>query len=103
MQNLFQVKNDIPEKHLQLMLVCNSNKFLYQQAFYKLKHKILSKHGKVDGYDLQIVKRKCNACNGTGIYDKADNIECNRCNSGIYSTSQYILKRYFSNGCSFLR
>ena len=89
-------KTDIPERHLQMMLVCNSQRFLFQQAFYALKHKILEKHGHPDGMDLQIIKKTCHSCNGTGTFDEPG--DCYKCGgSGVYTTNHYILKRYKIN------
>lgn len=94
MSGLF--KTDIPEKHFQMLLICNSANFVYKQSFYKLKHKILSKHGHADGMDLQIVQHKCWTCNGTGKYNEPG--DCWSCNgSGIYNTNYFILRRYKIN------
>lgn len=58
MNTLFETKLDIPAKHLQMMIICNSVPFPHKQQFYSLKHKILSEHGRADGYDLQIIVKK---------------------------------------------
>lgn len=102
MSNLFELKTDIPLKHLRLFMVCNSKPFAGQQQFYTLKKKMLEKYGHADGYDLQIVKKKCWSCAGTGIYDKQEDIACYKCcGTGIYDTRYYILKRYILNGNLF--
>lgn len=77
------------------LLVCNAAaNHQYKQAFYKLKHAILEKHGHVDGYDKQTIVHKCWTCKGTG---KWNGQTCNRCFNGIYRVNIYILKRYRMN------
>lgn len=64
-------------------------------VFYPLKDKLLRLYGKHDGWDLQVIEKKCWGCDGTGIDDWNDGCECYACQgTGIYSTRNIRLDRY---------
>lgn len=54
-------------------LLHHANRFSKDQAFYKVKDRILSKHGKQVGYDIQSLPgKKCFSCHGTGRHARWD-------------------------------
>lgn len=80
---------EFPEKDLNLLLACNgANNWTMKQKFYSLKATILNKHGSFDEYDLQILQKKCDRCDGKG---------CDVCVNGIYNVNKIALKRYLVN------
>lgn len=69
-----------------------------QDAFYRIKDAILSKHGKIIGYDIQHIKgKRCNSCDGHGRhwhyghngkpYDYSD---CYHCWGGWYKLPIWV-------------
>ena len=89
--------------------MANTGKYPEKQLFYEhVKKPILSTHGVSDGYDLQIIKKKCWSCDGTGVYKKyhyeygerflLKKEECWHCVNGIYETKYIWLKRSIING-----
>jgi len=66
--------------------------------FYKIKDRILKKHGKTIGYDYQhFNQQECYSCNGTGLHyhyddeDYGDYEDCWHCGgTGIYNTEKWI-------------
>ncbi len=81
-----------------LFFVCNSGAYSEKEDyFYPLKDKLLKKHGKPDGYDLQVIDHKCCSCDGEGYLEFSDNSRelCEDCEgTGIYKTARVILSRY---------
>lgn len=101
----FKENADIPEAHFHAFRVCNSaGAWHYKQSFYRLKNEILQKYGHEADYDLQVIKKPCYSCNGTGKF-KSDwkmTETCWSCNgSGIYQTKKVVLKRWVLNGAIF--
>lgn len=99
---LFKDNTDIPEAHFHAFKACNSaSLWHYKQSFYRLKNEILQKYGHEADYDLQIIKKQCYFCNGTGKFKLAGKLPetCWSCNgSGIYQTKKVVLKRWLLNG-----
>ena len=95
----------IPEAHLRALLICNSaDNWVYKHQFYKIKTLILLKYGKVDGYDLQTIKKGCYSCNGKGIYKSSYKLPetCWNCfGTGIYKEKHVVLSRFILNGHLF--
>lgn len=98
-----EIGTNIPASHFYAFKACNNGgSYWYKQDFYKLKNLMLDLFGHDDGYDLQIIKKKCYSCNGTGMYCKYD--ECFNCGgTGIFDTKEVVLKRYRLNGEVFHR
>lgn len=91
---------DIPAAHLYALQVCNAGVWPYKRPFYKLKNTILQKHGHPAGYDLQVIKKKCWNCSGTGWFTHRQ--RCRSCGGdGNYSISKVLLYRYLINGCIY--
>ncbi|HRG38021.1 MAG TPA: hypothetical protein PK289_05785 [Bacteroidia bacterium] len=98
---LFPETLDIPEAHMKAFIICNSSP---TQTFYLLKDKILTKYGHRNDYDLQIIKKTCNSCNGTGKFkcNWKPTETCWSClGDGIYMKKQIILERWILNGNLF--
>lgn len=75
----FQNRPDLPAEDFALFHMLNASPkqwgdgqpLMYYDdkgAFYLLKDVILNQHGRTDGYDMQIIKRQCRHCDGTGLY-----------------------------------
>lgn len=98
-------KLDIHKSHLYALKVCNSAvNWSEKQSFYTFKKHILKKYGNEDGYDLQVIKKECYDCNGTGVFkcNWKPTETCWSClGSGTYKTKSFILKRYFINRVLF--
>lgn len=93
------ITNDIPPGHLYAFKVCNSaGAWWCQRAFYALKNQLLEKYGHPADYDLQIIKKQCYACGGTGRFR---DMRCNRCDNGIYQIRKVVLKRFILNNQLF--
>ena len=99
----FKENADIPESHLHAFIVCNSagKYWRHQRAFYKLKNEMLEKYGHACDYDLQVIKKECYTCGGSGMY--SETARCHNCDNGIYAIRKYVLKRYLLNGAIFHR
>ena len=68
-----------------------------REDFYKLKQAILEKYGKIVGYDVQHIVKRCWSCRDGWIYEYGDNFpsdECRRCTRGIYSERFILLERW---------
>ena len=102
----FEQNLDIPKSHFHAFLVCNSaaSKWSHKSAFYTLKNKMLDAFGHKVEFDLQIIKKQCYACNGTGVF-KCNwklNETCWGClGSGIFKTKRVILQRFVLNANVF--
>jgi hypothetical protein len=81
-------------------LLHHANRETKMEEFYRIKDRILTRYGKVIGYDVQFIEGKiCHSCNGTGVYKKYSwytgkvyEIEsCNRCWRGWYKPNTWIL------------
>jgi len=80
-------------------LLHNANRsvpFLHKEAFYRIKTKILTKHGIKTGQEVQHIIKECNRCNGTGIFvcGWKQPEPCMYCNDGIYSQFWTLLDKY---------
>jgi len=82
------------------ILLHHANRETRADEFYKIKDRVLSRYGKVIGYDVQFIEGKiCHSCNGTGLYKKYSwftgkvyEIEsCNRCWHGWYKPNTWVL------------
>lgn len=109
----FQQKEDLPEEDFLLFSQLNSSPRYWQNdwphlsydsdkdAFYELKDIILNGFGRTDGYDLQVIKRTCRHCDGTGrhcYWIKHLAERCWQCGgTGIYEKVQVALRRYILN------
>jgi hypothetical protein len=79
-------------------LLHHANRFGKDNEFYAVKDRILTKHGKHVGYDVQHIEgKKCFTCHGTGKYDKWDQYGiydpdwCWHCaGNGFYKDPQWI-------------
>lgn len=96
-----------PELHLRLMIICNNgNEHQFnKQHFYVMKHALLEQFGTKDGYDVQVIIKKCYSCKD-GIYNHWEDEEyhevCWNCNgSGIYSNTIWKLNRFKINDYLF--
>jgi len=107
---------EIKEEHVSLLQKANAGTYAEKQDwFYPFKAALLKKHAAEDGYDLQIIKKTCwtchgsgkaNVCNSCSYNGGCDNcwhpssiigkeVSCPKCNgTGIYSRKEYWLKRY---------
>ena len=90
---------------------------LRKSTFYAFKDRLLQKYGTFDGYDKQILIKKCFGCGGTGKYDpcrgcdyfgpcdlcnRLKNQPCRRCNeTGIFEQRTIWLARYLIGGRTF--
>ena len=95
----YKDNSDIPAIDFYFFKVCNSVPRFHnlRHSIYELKNKILNKYGVNNGsYDLQIIKRKCHNCNGTG--KRWNGEDCFRCSNGVYRIDYVALKRYTLNG-----
>ena len=101
----FEQKLDIPKSHFHAFLVCNSAAGWHRKGlFYELKTKLLKQFGHDADYDLQIIKKICNTCNGTGVFKCSWKLPetCWSCHGfKIYQTKEVILKRYILNESLF--
>lgn len=94
---------DIPELDFLAFTACNNapKGWIQKPTFYLLKNDMLQDYGTYDGYDLQIIQRKCHSCDGKGNYWTGE--ACYRCRAGIYETMLVALKRYVLNDVLFHR
>lgn len=109
----FPVTEDIAPLLFNYFIACNraSKSWTYKQDFYTLKNLILDKHGRFDGYDLQIIEKRCWSCNGTGEYcnyysyqSSNGKEECWKCDgTGVYEKKAIALMRYVLNDQLFHR
>lgn len=92
---------DIPVKHYNAFVVCNNtNHYYYKKSFYVFKYMLLQKYGHFDQYDLQVIKKTCWSCEGTGKFKCSwkPTEFCWSCGGGgIYETKNILLKRYILN------
>lgn len=80
-------------------LLHHANRETKADQFYKIKDRILSKYGKVVGYDVQFIEGKiCHSCNGNGVHKKVswsgwvyDIQPCFRCWNGWYKQPTWVL------------
>ena len=72
-------------------------------AVYRLKDRILTRHGIPDGTDLQILTLHCRACNGRGHHGPEWRVDfCRKClGSGIYAKDFIPLGRFQLGGRLF--
>lgn len=99
MQTSIPMPQDIPAFDFKMFKVLNScnDSTLKYSFYYNLKGEILDKYASTDFYDLQIIDRKCNNCNGSRKHWNGE--PCLRCNAtGIFRTDKVFLKRYVLNG-----
>lgn len=99
--------NTFPELHLKLMIICNNapSHAFDKQHFYEMKHVLLEQFATQDGFDVQIINKKCHSCKN-GVWNhwerKEIQVQCNRCDgTSIYSTTIWKLKRYLLNDYLF--
>ena len=95
---------DISEIDFKAFNICNSaNSWIYKQQFYTLKNSILETYGHENGYDLQVIKKICHSCDGTGKFTSDWKVteQCWNCDNGVYKTKKVVLKRYILNGDLF--
>jgi len=94
---------DIPASQFYAFKACNNGgSYWYKQDFYKLKNQLLDLFGHEDGYDLQVIVKRCHSCSGTGMYWQDE--ECFKCGgTGIYAIKNVVLERYKLNGELFHR
>lgn len=86
-------------------LVHHANRLGKNEYFYKIKNKIVRKYGTLIDYDVQFIEgKKCNSCNGTGLYSKHDHYNgwyketCWNCYNGWYKRPVWVLLAKFSLG-----
>ena len=98
----------LSEKHAELFFKANAGSYELKQSFYKhIKHQVLEVYGIDDGFDLQVIKKTCYSCDGTGIFKHYhwEHEErflirkegCYNCLNGVYMTKEILLKRYLLN------
>lgn len=75
-----------------MLKIANSNPTPCSNEFYRVKDRILTKWGKPDGFDTQIIEKVCWGCNGTGDYNGRTCYKCG--GDGIYSIRTITLARY---------
>jgi len=92
--------NEFTDTDFKRFQLCNSANFWLKQEFYAFKFSFLEANAKTDGYDKQVIEKKCYSCEGTGIFrcswKPAEH--CWSCLNGIYQTRVYILRRYLFKG-----
>ena len=96
---------NIPARHARWLLLANAASYPEKHFwFYPLKSKILRDHAIMDGFDLQIITKKC-WC-GDGIWRGRDDTlpkvhwqQCHKCSgTGIYLEKKVLLERWLING-----
>jgi hypothetical protein len=67
-----------------------------QWHIYRLKDRILKRHGVPDGTDLQIITLTCNCCHGRGHFGPPWNRDfCRKCvGSGVFARDYITLSRF---------
>lgn len=89
----------VPDEHLHWFSICNQADYPEKHSwFYPFKDQFLKTRAIPDGADLQIIKRKCRTCYGSGIWvsnsGRYSDI-CDRCDgSGIHSIRHIVLSRW---------
>jgi hypothetical protein len=106
---LFEVEKQIPQWLADYFDLANSGSYRYKQDFYtEIKPVVLKNFARFDGFDLQIIVKKCNSCDGTGIFKHyyyeyghrylLKKEPCYHCYDGIYMTKKVYLARWILNG-----
>jgi hypothetical protein len=93
---------DISPGTAALFQACNSAKnWWLKSEFYKFKKEFLAIYGNENDYDVQIIRKPCYDCEGTGLfhhYKRRGRETCWSCRgTGIFSLKHVLLKRFILN------
>jgi len=98
----------VPAKHLEWFHLANAGEYDERKAwFYPFKSRFLYTHALPDGYDLQVIVRKCYC--GDGIFRGIDHDRprcfwemCHRCDgTGIHDKKRVYLRRWLLAGAVY--
>lgn len=78
-----------------LLYLANSDPpFICRQEFYALKERLLRKHGRMDGQDVQHIRKDCWTCEATGTHPVYKD-RCRKCGgTGVYEDAWILLRRW---------
>lgn len=106
--DIFPIEKTVSDKDIKRFVLANSGNYTSKNLFYLFKGNFLRKYGKENGFDLQVIEKKCWACSGTAMYSfYGDNGRvyrkepCYKCLNGVYYIKNIILKRYVINDSLF--
>lgn len=99
----------VPPRHVHWLTLANAGNYAEKSTFYAFKTRFLKAHAIPDGYDLQVIVKKCYC--GDGIYRGCDDLpelpathweRCWKCNgTGVYDRAYIVLTRWDLNGQVF--
>lgn len=105
---LFHKVKHIPDWLAVHFYKANAGNYPGKNDFYSLLKPAILSHGEFIGYELQIIKKKCFTCFGTGTYKQyrweygerylIHKEPCRNCTNGIYYTKKVTLMKFNLNG-----